>query len=227
MHHQIASPEPPSPHTKPSFKPRIIYSNETSGTVGCAINATVNVLNATLYNASSRIASAAANLTFNTSAQPLNTVGPSGGRCGTEDHLATTPAITNARLDDNLSRTTMSQNGNNSNVSLMHLFTWFLFFVTITVTTVTLLNYCLRSNHVSSYAAEKGNDDEEMCGKAAAPFSVSTPGAHAEGQSSSPSSSSRLFASRGNLARQQFLESRKTGSTPKFYGATASTSPPK
>ncbi|CBZ28410.1 conserved hypothetical protein [Leishmania mexicana MHOM/GT/2001/U1103] len=210
---------------KPCFTPEIIYSNETSERVERAINTTMDAINATLHNASSRLASAAAALASNTSAQPLPIAGPSGARCVMEDNFTTARTTTNAVLKDNLNATTTSLSGHAPHLSLAYFLAWLLLFVTITVTTVALLNCCLRSKHGSAYSGEKGYGDEEMCGKTAVPFSVSTQSMHAEGLSGTPSSSSRLLASRGNLARQQFLESRKTGSTPKSYGATTSTPP--
>ncbi|CAJ1990190.1 hypothetical protein conserved [Leishmania donovani] len=225
MRQRIASSVPPSPSLKPCFKPQIIYSNETSERVGRAINATMGAVNTNLHNASSRLASAAATLASNTSAQPLPIAGSSSRRCIMEDSFTTARTTTNAVLNDNFTKTTGSLSGHASNLSLVHLLAWFLLFVTITVTTVAFLNYCLRSKHGSAYSTETGYGDEEMCGKGAVPFSISTQSVHAEGLSGTPSSSSRLLASRGNLARQQFLGSRKTGSNPKCYGATASTSP--
>ncbi|CAG9577112.1 conserved hypothetical protein [Leishmania major strain Friedlin] len=225
MRQGIASSAPPSPQVMPCFKPQIIYSNETSERVGRATNATMDALNAVLHNASSQLAAATATLAPNTSAQPLPIAGRSGRHCVMEDNFTTARTTTNAVLNDSLSRTTGPISRHVPHLSLVHVLAWFLLFATITVTTVTFLNYCLRSKHGSAYSAETGYGDEEMCGKTAVPFSVSSQSVQTEGLSGTPSSSSRLLASRGNLARQQFLESRKSGSNPKCYGATTSTSP--
>ncbi|KAG5500374.1 hypothetical protein JKF63_03466 [Porcisia hertigi] len=126
-------------------------------------------------------------------------------------------------LVDNVNKmTTASFSERVSQLSLVHLFAWFLLFATVTMTTVVLLNWCLRGLQVTTEDID--DDDEEMSNKAAVPATDSSQGTHSGPLGSSLSSSSRLVTSRGNLARQQFLESRKTSSAAKNYGSTGSTS---
>lgn len=121
--------------------------------------------------------------------------------------------------------TTTSVSDRASKLSLLHLLAWFLLFATLTMTTVVLLNWCLRSRQSAAEANEAEEAEEEMSAKALVlPSSSTTQGTLAEGPNSASSSSSRLLASRGNLARQQFLESRKTsGNNMKNYGGTGTT----
>nr|CAJ2476186.1 unnamed protein product [Leishmania braziliensis] len=213
----IVNTSPPLRQPTPSFKPQIVYSKNMSEAIGVVLNTTIDAVNATLQNTSSQLVSAA------TKMKPTEASSSIVGVMG--DSLNISQTTTAAPLTDNLkAMTTTSLSEEISQLSLVHLFAWILLFAAITLMTVILLNCCLHSQKDSAYSAAKGDDAEEMHGKAAVLPSVSTPSPHPEGPSSGTSSSTRLLASRGNLARQQFLESRKTGSAAKCYGGTDSTS---
>ncbi|KAG5474280.1 hypothetical protein LSCM1_03060 [Leishmania martiniquensis] len=204
------------------FKPEIIYASKASEELARLVNASIDGANGTLHNASTRVASAAAALLSTTSPPLLSISTPSGSSSASRDHLVMTETTTTSLLKGGIDTVdTKSLSEHVSQLSLLHLLGWFLLFAAITVLTVVLLNWCL---HSQNDAANDG-DDEEMCGKSAVSSSALAQGTHTEGLSSATSSSSRLLPSRGNLARQQFLESRKTGIAVKSYGGTASTSP--
>ncbi|KAK7201026.1 hypothetical protein NESM_000162300 [Novymonas esmeraldas] len=203
---------PPQPRAARPLKPQIVYLNQSvSATATRAVNATKDAVNRTLSAASSYLASAATHTTSDAAAA--------------ESNITAARSTTDAPFTEDLNKmTTTSLSERVSQLSLVHLLAWFLLFATMSVTTVVLLNWCMRSRQSSADAAGDDGDDEEMPGKAGVPSSWSVQSSHTEGPSSATSSSSRLLASRGNLARQQFLESRKTGSAPKDYGGTSLTS---
>lgn len=116
-----------------------------------------------------------------------------------------------------------------SRISIAHLLGWLLLFMALTMTTVILLNACLRRRSADDEEYDAQQQDTEM--KTAAPLpNTDRPVAVDIHETTPTTSSSRLLASRGNLARQQFLESRKGGSSqpasssPLNYGATSSIS---
>ncbi|KAG5498197.1 hypothetical protein JIQ42_03001 [Leishmania sp. Namibia] len=228
MGQPIGEAAPFPPRTVTSFKPEIIYQNKTSGEIARAINVSIDAVNATLRNLSSRLGSAVATLKPTTLAPTFPMVASSGSSVVTGNNFVMTTTTTAAPLRDGLNTMdTTSLSEQVSQLSMVHLLAWFLLFASMTLLTVVLLNCCLRSQQDAADAAENDGDDEELRSKFAVASSVISQGTHIEGPSSATSSSSRLLPSRGNLARQQFLESRKTGSAVKSYGGTASTSPAK
>lgn len=234
----------PMPLTTPSpgrpLHPGVVYTKGISSSAAHAFNATVSAANHTLKNASHRAAAAMHNVTA-----ALTDSSSSSSWASRPDDSAAWPAPNTTRhflpglnvtatqtprgrplIDDLNKMTTTSFSERVSQLSLVHLFAWLLLVVTMMVTTVVLLNWCLPSQQEAADAADggDGDDGEEMRKKAGS--SEFSAGSHTGGLSSGASSSSRLLASRGNLARQQFLESRKAGgAAAKDYGATSATFP--
>lgn len=223
---------PPPPRAAPSYKPTIVYVNKTAGAVARVFNDSVHTVNATVRNTTHRIA-AAVNQTARVLAEETvpavtGAVRSTAATPSAKPSSTTTTTTTDAPWSDDLNRmTTTSVSERASHLSLLHLFAWFLLFTTLTMTTVVLLNWCLRSRQsaVDKEEEEEEEEGEEMPTKAfVLPSSSSTQGTLGEGPSSASSSSNRLLASRGNLARQQFLESRKAGGNVKNYGGTGTAS---
>jgi hypothetical protein len=208
---------PPPLRPAPPYKPTISYVNKSVTEAATRVfNASVHSVNVTLRNASHRVAAA-----VNHTAKSMNRETTPVAQGTALRTTTTTTTMTAVPWSDDLNKmTTTSVSERASHLSLLHLFAWFLLFTTLTMTTVVLLNWCLRSRQASADSKENG-EDEEMSAKAfVQQSSSSAQGMLAEGLSSTSSSSNRLLASRGNLARQQFLESRKAGGNVKNYGGT-------
>ena len=211
---------PPLPSLGP-LKPTVVYMNNSTSSVAQALNAAADAVNATVRNAT-RGVTAAANSTMRGANRGAAATVAAAPRSTT---TSTTKATSIPWSEEFNKMTTTSVSDRASKLSLLHLLAWFLLFATLTMTTVVLLNWCLRSRQSAAEANEAEEAEEEMSAKSLVlPSSSTTQGTLAEGPNSASSSSSRLLASRGNLARQQFLESRKiSGSNTKNYGGTGTT----
>ncbi|KPA85517.1 hypothetical protein ABB37_01792 [Leptomonas pyrrhocoris] len=222
-HSIIVDTAPPPPPTLGSVKPTVVYAEKSTSTAARAFNASADAVNVTMRNVTHQVTSAVSSAAKAISRETASAA-PSGNWTTASDTTPTTTTTTGIRWSEELNRmTTTSVSERASRLSLLHFFAWILLFSTLTMTTVVLLNWVLRSRQ-SAADARGEEEDEEMPTKAFVfPSTSSTQGTLAEGPSSASSSSNRLLASRGNLARQQFLESRKTGGNAKNYGGTGTT----
>lgn len=225
----IVDTAPPPPRSLAPQKPVCAYMNATASTAGRVLNTSMHAVNSTFHNISHHVISGANKTIKAVSGATMSAVeaveSAGAAASNTTTTTATTtraPATTTEHpwTEDLNKMATTSVSERASSLSLVHMFAWFLLFATLTMTTVVLLNWCLRSSQ-TAVDDHDDDDDEEMPAKAfVLPSSSSTQGTLAEGTNSASSSSNRLLASRGNLARQQFLESRKTGGTTKNYGTS-------
>lgn len=207
---------PPLPSLGPQ-KPVRAFVNASTSTVARVLNTSFDSVNTTVRNASQHFAAGA-----NKTVKAISNATASAATAVENTATSSTATSSVPWYEDLEKMTTTSVSERASSLSLAHMFAWFLLFATLTMTTVVLLNWCLRSSQSAAEDEEAEEDDEEMPTKAfVLPSSSSTQGTLAEGTNSASSSSNRLLASRGNLARQQFLESRKTGGAAKNYGSTA------
>ncbi|KPI85407.1 hypothetical protein ABL78_5532 [Leptomonas seymouri] len=209
---------PPLPTYRP-LKPIIVYANKSASTMAHVLNASVEAANVTLRNTTDWVASAA-----NSTAKEMSQKAASAAsNAVSKASSSTTAAIStnSTRWYDKVDKmTTASVSEHVSRLSLLHLFAWFFLFTALTTLTVVLLNWGLRSRQSAADAKDEDKDEEMPTKAFALPSSSSTQGTLAEGTGSASSSSNRLLATRGNVARQQFLESRKAGGSIRSYGST-------